>query len=37
MNRFKKVGAVVLIIIINILVVGIIPLNVLLIWKDFPQ
>ena len=37
MNRFKKVSAVVLIIIINILVVGIIPLNVLLIWKDFPQ
>jgi len=37
MNRFKKVGAVVLIIIINILVFGIIPLNVLLIWKDFPQ
>ena len=37
MNRFKKVGAVVLIIIINILVFGIFPLNILLIWKDFPQ
>ena len=37
MNRLKKVGAVVLIIIINILVLGIFPLNILLIWKDFPQ
>ncbi len=37
MNRLKKVGAVVIIIILNILMFGIIPLNVLLIWKDFPQ
>ena len=37
MNRFKKVCAVVGIIIINILVFGIIPLNILLIWKNFPQ
>ncbi len=37
MNRFKKVGAVVIIFIINILMFGIIPLNVLLIWKDVPQ
>ena len=37
MNRIKKIGAVVVIIILNILLFGIIPLNVLLIWKDFPQ
>ena len=37
MNRLKKAGAVVAIIIINLLVFGIIPLNVLVIWKDFPQ
>ena len=37
MNRLKKVGTVVIIIILNILMFGIIPLNVLLIWKDFPQ
>ena len=37
MNRLKKVGAVVAIIIINLLLFGIIPLNILLIWKDFPQ
>ena len=37
MNRLKKVGAIVAIIIINALTVGIIPLNILLIWKDFPQ
>ena len=37
MNRLKKVGAVVSIIIINILVFGIILLNILLLWKDFPQ
>ena len=37
MNRLKKVGAVVVIIILNILVFGIIPLNILVIWKDFPQ
>ena len=36
MNRFKKVGAVVLIIIINILVLGIFPLNILLMWKILP-
>ena len=36
MNRLKKVGTVV-IIIINILVFGIIPLNIFLIWKDLPQ
>ena len=37
MNRFKKFGAVVVIIIINLLLFGIVPLNVLLIWKDLPQ
>lgn len=37
MNRFKKAGAVFAIIFLNVLVFGIIPLNVLLIWKDFPQ
>ena len=37
MNRLKKVGTVVAIIIINLLLFGIIPLNILLIWKDFPQ
>ena len=37
MNRLKKIGAVVVIIIINLLVFGIIPLNIFLIWKDFPQ
>ena len=37
MNRLKKVGAVVIIILINLLVFGIILLNILLIWKDFPQ
>ena len=37
MNRLKKVGAIVAIIIINVLTFGIIPLNILLIWKDFPQ
>ena len=37
MNRIKKIGAVIVIIILNILLLGIIPLNVLLIWKDFPQ
>ena len=37
MNRFKKFGAVVLIILMNALVLGIFPLNILLIWKDFPQ
>ena len=37
MNRIKKIGAVIVITILNILLLGIIPLNVLLIWKDFPQ
>ncbi|WP_034451110.1 S41 family peptidase [Butyrivibrio sp. AE2032] len=37
MNRFKKFGAVVLIILMNALVLGIFPLNILLIWKNFPQ
>lgn len=37
MNKLKKAGAVVAIIIINLLLFGIIPLNVLVIWKDFPQ
>ena len=37
MNRLKKAGAVVVIILINIMLFGIIPLNILLIWKDFPQ
>ena len=37
MNRLKKFGAVVVIIIINLLLFGIVPLNVLLIWKDLPQ
>ena len=37
MNRLKKFVAVVVIIIINLLVFGIIPLNIFLIWKDFPQ
>ena len=37
MNRLKKVGAVFVIIIINLLVFGIIALNVFVIWKDFPQ
>ncbi len=37
MNRFKKFGAVVVIIIINLLLFGIVPLNVLMIWKDLPQ
>ena len=33
----KKVGAVVFILLINLLVFGIIPFNILLIWKNFPQ
>lgn len=37
MNRLKKVFAVIAVIIINIFVFGILPLNILLIWKDFPQ
>ena len=37
MNRLKKVGAVFVIIILNLLVFGIIALNVFVIWKDFPQ
>ncbi|SCX79317.1 Peptidase family S41 [Lachnospiraceae bacterium XPB1003] len=37
MNRLKKFVAVVVIIIINLLLFGIVPLNVLLIWKDIPQ
>ena len=37
MDKLKKVSAVVVIIIIHILLFGIIPLNILLIWKDFPQ
>lgn len=37
MNRLKKAGAVFIIIIINLLVFGIIALNVFVIWKDFPQ
>lgn len=37
MNRIKKVGAVVLIILLNVLVLGILPLNIFLIWKDFSQ
>ena len=37
MNRLKKFGAVVVIIIINLFLFGIVPLNVLLIWKDLPQ
>lgn len=37
MNRLKKVSAVVVIIIINLLLVGIIALNIFVIWKDFPQ
>ena len=37
MNRLKKAGAVFVIIILNLLVSGIIALNVFVIWKDFPQ
>lgn len=37
MNRLKKISAVVAIIFINLLVFGIIPLNIFLIWKDFSQ
>lgn len=37
MNRLKKAGAVFVILIINLLVFGIIALNVFVIWKDFPQ
>ena len=37
MNRLKKVGAVFVIMILNLLVFGIIALNVFVIWKDFPQ
>ena len=37
MNRLKKAFAVIAVIIINIFVFGILPLNILLIWKDFPQ
>ena len=37
MNRLKKAGAAVVIIILNILLFGMIPLNIFLIWKDFPQ
>ena len=37
MNRLKKAVAVFTIIIINLLVFGIIALNVFVIWKDFPQ
>ena len=37
MNRLKKAGAVFAIILINLLVFGIIALNVFVIWKDFPQ
>lgn len=37
MNRLKKAGAVFVIILINLLVLGIIALNVFVIWKDFPQ
>ena len=37
MNRLKKVGAAFFIILINLLLVGIIALNIFLIWKDFPQ
>ena len=37
MNRLKKVGAAFVMILINLLLVGIIALNIFLIWKDFPQ
>lgn len=37
MNRLKKAGAVFVIILINLLLFGIIALNVFVIWKDFPQ
>ncbi len=37
MNRLKKLCAFAVIIIINVMVFGIIPLNVLLIWKNIPQ
>ncbi len=37
MNRLKKAGAVFVILLINLMVSGIIALNVFVIWKDFPQ
>ena len=37
MNRLKKAGAVFVILLINLMVFGIIPLNIFLIWKDLPQ
>lgn len=37
MNRLKKSGAVFVILLINLMVSGIIALNVFVIWKDFPQ
>ena len=36
MNRLKKAGAVFVILLINLMVSGIIALNVFVIWKDFP-
>ena len=37
MNRLKKVGAVFVIFLLNMLLLGIIAVNIFLIWKDFPQ